>query len=118
MRISGWSSDVCSSDLMDFDRYDQVRPIRWDGQQLHLLDQRALPFVETEVVCANAEAVASAIHALVVRGAPAIGIAAAWAVVMAGRGVQAADGSAAWAHIDPNLPHLEPARPPAGHQRR
>lgn len=98
---------------MDFDRYDRVRPIRWDGQQLHLLDQRALPFSESEVACADADAVAEAIHALVVRGAPAIGIAAAWAVVMAGRSVQASDGAAALAAIEPVLQRLAQARPTA-----
>jgi len=98
---------------MDFDRYDRVRPIRWDGQHLHLLDQRALPFTECEVICADADAVAAAIHALVVRGAPAIGIAAAWALVMAGRSVQAGDGAAALAAIDPVLQRLAQARPTA-----
>jgi methylthioribose-1-phosphate isomerase len=98
---------------MDFDRYDRVRPIRWDGRQLHLLDQRALPFIEREVVCASADEVAAAIHALVVRGAPAIGIAAAWAVVMAARAVTAADGAAALAVIDPILQRLAQARPTA-----
>jgi methylthioribose-1-phosphate isomerase len=98
---------------MDFDRYDRVRPIRWDGQQLHLLDQRVLPFSECEVACASADAVAAAIHALVVRGAPAIGIAAAWAAVMAGRSVQAASGAAALDAIDPVLQRLAAARPTA-----
>ena len=29
---------------IDFDRYDRIRPIRWTGEALELLDQRALPF--------------------------------------------------------------------------
>ena len=29
---------------LDFDRYDHVRPIRWTGEALELLDQRNLPF--------------------------------------------------------------------------
>ena len=29
---------------LDFDRYDRIRPIRWTGDSLELLDQRNLPF--------------------------------------------------------------------------
>jgi len=31
------------SNPFDFDRYDRIRPIRWDGDALELLDQRLLP---------------------------------------------------------------------------
>lgn len=66
--------------------HDSVRAIRWQGDRLDLLDQRRLPFEESWVACSNAEQVAEAIRELVVRGAPAIGIAAAWGVVLAARG--------------------------------
>ncbi|MDX2298609.1 MAG: S-methyl-5-thioribose-1-phosphate isomerase [Xanthomonadaceae bacterium] len=103
----------CTAALMDFDRYDQVRPLRWDGRQLHLLDQRALPFAEREIACADADAVAAAIRALVVRGAPAIGIAAAWGAVMAAQAINAPDGTAALRALDPVLTRLAQARPTA-----
>src|SRR5688572_30898472 len=77
---------------MDFDRYDRIRPIRWQGDHLSLLDQRRLPAVVEYVECADSDAVATAIRDLVVRGAPAIGIAAAWGAVLAGQTVQAANG--------------------------
>lgn len=92
---------------MDFDRYDRVRPIRWDGERLHLLDQRALPFAERALVCADADAVAEAIRLLVVRGAPAIGIAAAWALVLAAR------QCASIAELEPVLERMAQARPTA-----
>ena len=98
---------------MDFDRYDRIRPIRWHGDHLALLDQRKLPFEVGEVACRDSDAVAAAIHALVVRGAPAIGIAAAWGAVLAARGVQAADGAAALAAMAPALDRLQAARPTA-----
>ena len=79
----------------DFDRYDRIRPIRWTGDALELLDQRKLPFAVEYVRCATSDEVAAAIHALAVRGAPAIGIAAAWGVVLAAREVEAADGAEA-----------------------
>ena len=61
-----------------------VRPFRWDSDRrvLHLLDQRRLPFEEAWVECAEAHQVAAAIRGMAVRGAPAIGIAAAYAVVL------------------------------------
>ena len=98
---------------MDFDRYDRIRPIRWMGDHLLLLDQRKLPFVVEDVRCDDADAVADAIHALVVRGAPAIGISAAWGAVLAARGVQAANGAAALAALGPALDRLNAARPTA-----
>ena len=98
---------------MDFDRYDHVRPIRWMGDRLALLDQRKLPFEVVYLDCLDAPAVAQAIRALVVRGAPAIGIAAAYGVVLAARGVDAPDGAAALARMAPAIDELNAARPTA-----
>ncbi|WP_416394653.1 S-methyl-5-thioribose-1-phosphate isomerase [Allohahella sp. A8] len=64
---------------------DAVTAIRWDDKALHLLDQRALPLREQWIVCDSAAAVADAIRAMVVRGAPAIGISAAYGMVLAAR---------------------------------
>ena len=74
---------------LDFDRYDHIRPILWTGETLELLDQRKLPFVVEHVSCASSDDVAQAIHALTVRGAPAIGIAAAWGAVLGAREIEA-----------------------------
>jgi methylthioribose-1-phosphate isomerase len=65
--------------------FDSIRAVLWQGDHLRLLDQRRLPAEETYVDCRSADEVASAIRDLVVRGAPAIGIAAAWGVVLAAR---------------------------------
>ena len=59
-----------------------VEPIRWKGDRLELLDQRALPDKTVYVTCRTAEQVAKAIRDMVVRGAPAIGCAAAFGVVL------------------------------------
>ncbi|MBB5014353.1 S-methyl-5-thioribose-1-phosphate isomerase [Rehaibacterium terrae] len=99
--------------MLDFDRYDRVRPIRWLGDRLSLLDQRKLPFTVEYLDCADSDAVAQAIRDLVVRGAPAIGIAAAWGAVLAGQGVEAADGGTALARLAPALDRLNAARPTA-----
>ncbi len=66
-----------------------VTPINWHQNELILLDQRALPREETYLHCRNASEVARAIHDMVVRGAPAIGISAAYGIALA---AQQADG--------------------------
>ena len=76
-----------------------------------LLDQRKLPFVVEHVVCHDSDEVASAIHAGL--SAPAIGIAAAWGVVLAAREVQAADGAHALQQLEPALQRLNASRPTA-----
>jgi methylthioribose-1-phosphate isomerase len=59
-----------------------VEPIRWRGDALELLDQRELPEKTVYVTCRTADEVARAIRDMVVRGAPAIGCAAAFGVVL------------------------------------
>jgi methylthioribose-1-phosphate isomerase len=59
-----------------------VEPIRWRGDALELLDQRLLPESLSYVQCRTAEDVAKAIRDMAVRGAPAIGCAAAFGVVL------------------------------------
>jgi methylthioribose-1-phosphate isomerase len=61
-----------------------IEPIRWKGDRLELLDQRMLPDKTTYVTCRTAAQVADAIRDMVVRGAPAIGCAAAFGVVLGG----------------------------------
>ena len=63
--------------------YDTVRALRWTGQSLELLDQRRLPHEQALLRYDTAEGVADAIADMVVRGAPAIGVAAAYGVVLA-----------------------------------
>lgn len=106
-------NDGMKTIAIDYDRYDHIRPIHWTGEALQLLDQRELPFTVVQVVCASSEAVAEAIRNLTVRGAPAIGIAAAWGVVLAARQVDARQGADAVSLLEPALQHLNAARPTA-----
>ena len=59
-----------------------VEPLRWKGDRLELLDQRALPDKTVYISCRSAAEVAQAIRDMVVRGAPAIGCAAAFGIVL------------------------------------
>ncbi len=63
-------------------QWDSVRAIQYERQQLRLLDQRLLPKQETYLTFDDAASVAQAIKDMVVRGAPAIGIAAAYGIVL------------------------------------
>lgn len=62
-----------------------VTPLKWANGELHILDQRQLPGREKWMIARNVEKVAGAIEELAVRGAPAIGIAAAYGVALAAR---------------------------------
>lgn len=59
--------------------------LTWTGDSLRILDQRALPEEVVFLDCRTVAQVADAIRTLAVRGAPAIGIAAAYGVVIGAR---------------------------------
>src|SRR5438093_13438624 len=59
------------------------RALEWDRGTLKLLDQSALPRETRVIVCATVEEVAEAIRSMKIRGAPAIGAAAAYGLVLA-----------------------------------
>jgi methylthioribose-1-phosphate isomerase len=80
-----------------------VEALRWRGDRLELLDQRFLPDQTLYVTCRTAVEVATAIRDMVVRGAPAIGCAAAFGVALS-RG--SAEGYAALAKSRPTAVNL------------
>jgi methylthioribose-1-phosphate isomerase len=59
------------------------RIVRLEAGAVVLLDQRRLPDEEMDLRCSSAQEVAAAIRELAVRGAPAIGVAAAYALALA-----------------------------------
>jgi methylthioribose-1-phosphate isomerase len=59
--------------------------LRWTGEHLDLLDQRFLPHAVIYRQLSQWREVSDAIRSMVVRGAPAIGVAAAWGVVLAAK---------------------------------
>ena len=65
--------------------YDSIRPVRWQDNGLYLLDQRKLPNEEVYLHITSTQALYEAIKDMVVRGAPAIGIAAAYGAVIAAK---------------------------------
>lgn len=65
--------------------YEGVSAIEWRDDTLWLLDQRVLPLEERWIDHPDTESVVSSIREMVVRGAPAIGITAAYGIVIAAR---------------------------------
>ncbi len=93
---------------------DEVRAVIWEKGSLRLLDQRLLPLQQTYIVCADAAAVAAAIREMVVRGAPAIGVAAGYGVAMAVAARYAAEPAGDWRQaLEADLTLLAESRPTA-----
>ena len=72
--------------------FGMVPTLKWEGEvggHLVLLDQTRLPLETVEVHCRTVEEAWDAIKRLVVRGAPAIGVAAAYAVCLTVKNGQA-----------------------------
>jgi len=59
-----------------------VETIQWTDQGVVMIDQTRLPLEETYVTCRTYEEVATAIRDMIIRGAPAIGVAAAMGVAL------------------------------------
>ena len=76
---------------------EPFQAVGWRHDHVRLLDQRLLPQKEHYIDYHKAPALAEAITGMIVRGAPAIGITAAYAVVLAARD--------AWRHAGPEWKH-------------
>jgi len=87
--------------------------LRWSDAGVEMLDQRELPEREVVLVLRDAEEVARAIESLAVRGAPAIGCAAAFGVARAAATSRAADASALARELEPVFVRLAATRPTA-----
>ena len=93
--------------------YDSVIAIKWQDDYLKLLDQRLLPHQVVWLDVTNTNETVAAIRDMVVRGAPAIGITAAYGIVMAAR-AHYANAPDSWRSlIQTDLEQLRNARPTA-----
>jgi len=98
---------------MNLEQYDRIRPVVWENDGLKLLDQRLLPRTYEYISYTNARDVADAITDMVVRGAPAIGIAAAFAVVLAAKKHFRNNPQNWQVSIEEDLKYLAASRPTA-----
>lgn len=92
---------------------EQIKPLDWRDGVLLLLDQRVLPLQQEWVECRDAAQTTAAIRDMVVRGAPAIGIAAAYGVVLAARQHHAQHPQGWQARLQEDMQLLAGSRPTA-----
>jgi len=85
----------------------------WERPVLKLIDQRKLPFKEVYFKCTNTEKVSEAIKELVVRGAPAIGVTAAYGVAIAALEFTGKNREDFLAFMDEKIDELSKTRPTA-----
>lgn len=95
---------------MDLFAVRWVDPDRVDGPAVRLLDQTGLPVTARVVDCRDVATLAEAIRSLRVRGAPALGVAGAWGVVL---GALVGTASATAGHADAIAEFLAAQRPTA-----
>lgn len=96
--------------------FTTLATLRWSGKtdgHLLLIDQTRLPTELVEVECRDVQAVWEAIRSLRVRGAPAIGIAAAYGVCVGLQSAQCADEGAWFERLDEVSEYLATSRPTA-----
>ena len=94
----------------------KIETLRWIGEErghLVLIDQTKLPAELVEHECRDVDAVWEAIKQLRVRGAPAIGIAAAYGVVVGMQSAVSSDEAAYFARFDEVVSYLATSRPTA-----
>ena len=95
---------------------ETVKTLYWVGGvdgHLKLIDQTLLPETFVEIECTDVETVWEAIKVLRVRGAPAIGIAAGYGVVVGLQTVACADEKTFFARLDKVIDYLAGSRPTA-----
>ncbi len=91
----------------------KVETLRWAGNRLEMIDQRMLPAVFQYLACDSAASVAEGIRSMVVRGAPAIGVAAAYGVALEALRLQEKPAAEFQAGMEAGFAALAASRPTA-----
>jgi len=90
-----------------------IEPLAIRGEEITIIDQTLLPEEERRVVIDTVEAMWEAIRSLRIRGAPAIGVAAAFGLDIAARASSAGDRDGFLADVNVACKHLATSRPTA-----
>ena len=91
----------------------QVYPVIWHKDHVLLIDQNRLPTEYAMVEISCYEDMAQAIKTMIVRGAPAIGVAAAYGMYLGAREIQTSDRDAFLSQLDVVAQQLRATRPTA-----
>jgi len=92
---------------------NKVETLRWNAGRLEMIDQRLLPTAFEYVACESAVGVAESIRSMVVRGAPAIGVAAAYGVALEAARMQHQSKAEFDSAMNRGIALLESSRPTA-----
>lgn len=90
-----------------------IYPVIWSNNKVLLIDQTSLPSRYTLVEISRYEDMAKAIKTMIVRGAPAIGVAAAYGMYLGARDIQTQDRETFLKHLDKIAQILRQTRPTA-----
>jgi methylthioribose-1-phosphate isomerase len=111
------TKDPRTQGLEDSRTDDRIQTVRWAGDAatgiLHLIDQTRLPTEFAELECRDVPAVWEAIRSLRVRGAPAIGVAAAYGAVLGARSEGIGEAESVRAALRAAAESLRTSRPTA-----
>ena len=91
----------------------EIRPIQWVDGRLELLDQTRLPFEQVTLKVNRYQEAVEAIKSMRVRGAPAIGVTAAYAVAMAASQIGVVDRTEVLVQLHEAADEIAAARPTA-----
>ena len=93
----------------------KFKTIEWKNDKVVLIDQTKLPLKETYVTCSTAAEVAEAIRTMIVRGAPAIGVAGAMGVALAALQIETENPDLFINKLHTDCEEIRSARPTAVH---
>jgi methylthioribose-1-phosphate isomerase len=91
----------------------KFKTIEWKGDRVRLLDQRRLPQQVRYLECADASSVAKAIRSMAIRGAPAIGVAAAMGIALAAQKAQSRQPGVFYKSMEKVCQQMRQTRPTA-----
>ena len=90
-----------------------MKVLEWTGDRLLILDQTKLPQSEEVISCRKLEQVCDAIESLSIRGAPSLGVTAAYAVLLGAKNLNAGDEGSLLSGIDAICERVRSTRPTA-----
>jgi len=90
-----------------------IKTIEWRGDRVIMIDQRRLPLEERYIECDDYLSVAEAIKAMVIRGAPAIGVAAAMGIALGGQRIKSRNFSGFFQQLEEICEIMKQTRPTA-----
>ncbi|MEA5470299.1 S-methyl-5-thioribose-1-phosphate isomerase [Spirulina sp. 06S082] len=91
----------------------EIYPVIWESDRAILIDQTRLPAEYTTVAIADSDTMAKAIKTMIVRGAPAIGVAAAYGMYLGAREIQSGDRATFLVELEEVAQKLRQTRPTA-----